>query len=138
MHTLKDKLRRKLQMSRFTPAITTAIFILGFSLASAQPLSQASAGDGEVHEITVTATKYEFNPNPIRVKKGERVKLIVTAQDHDHGFQLEAFNIQQEIKKGTSVTVEFTADRAGTFPFHCSKFCGFGHRKMKGTLVVEE
>ena len=125
-------------MSRVSLSITTAVFILGFSLATTQISSQATAGSGEVHEIKVSATKYEFNPNPIRVKKGERVRLIVTAQDHDHGFQLDAFNIQQEIKKGTSVTVEFTADRAGTFPFHCSKFCGFGHGKMKGTLVVEE
>jgi len=58
--------------------------------------------------------------------------------DHDHGFKLDAFNIDQKVKKGASSTVEFTADRAGTFPFQCSDFCGLGHRKMKGTLVIEE
>ena len=30
-----------------------------------------------------------------------------------------------------------TADKAGTFPFECSHFCGFGHKRMKGELVVE-
>ena len=93
---------------------------------------------GEVREIQMTAKKYEFNPNLITVKKGERVKLIITALDRDHGFKLEAFGINQKLKKGDATTIEFTADKVGTFPFQCSEFCGFGHGRMKGKLVVEE
>lgn len=93
---------------------------------------------GQAVEIKVTAKKYQFEPNVITVKKGQQVKLIVTALDHDHGFKLEAFNIDQRLKKGDPATIEFTADKAGTFPFQCSVVCGFGHRKMKGKLVVEE
>ena len=81
-------------------------------------------------EIPVLAKKYEFNPKVITVKKGEHVKLIITALDHDHGFQCDAFNVIQKIRKGTSATIEFTADNVGTFPFHCSDFCGLGHHKM--------
>ena len=92
----------------------------------------------QAHEIQVTAKKYEFSPNPIRVKKGEPVKLIITATDHDHGFSLEAFHIKQKLKKGEPATIEFTPDKAGTFPFKCSVFCGMGHGGMKGALVVEE
>ncbi len=102
----------------------------------AQSPSQQTAP--AVHEIQMTAKKYEYSPNPIRVKKGERVRLIITATDRDHGFKLEAFNIEQRLKKGVPTTVEFTADKAGTFPFKCSVHCGFGHGGMKGTLIVEE
>jgi len=91
-----------------------------------------------VHEIQVTLRKYEFGPGLLRVRKGEQVRLIMAAVDHDHGFKLDDFNINQKIPKGTTVVVEFTADKAGTFQFHCSNVCGFGHRNMKGTLVVEE
>ena len=91
----------------------------------------------ETHEITVTAKKYEFDPNSIQVKKGEHVKLLITATDHDHGFKLEAFHINQKLPKGQTVTVEFDANEAGTFPFECSHFCGLGHKRMKGELVVE-
>lgn len=98
----------------------------------------AAAPAGEVREIQMTAKKYEFNPNLITVKKGERVTLIITALDRDHGFKLEAFGINQRLKKGDATTIEFTADKAGTFPFQCSEFCGFGHGRMKGKLVVEE
>ena len=94
-------------------------------------------GQGEANEIKVSAKKYEFSPSAIHVKKGDHVKLVITATDHDHGFKLEAFQIDQSLKKGEATTVEFSADRAGTFPFECSHFCGLGHKKMKGELVVE-
>jgi cytochrome c oxidase subunit 2 len=93
---------------------------------------------GATQEIQMTAKKYEFNPNLITVKKGTHVKLIITALDRDHGFKLEAFGINQKLKKGDPTTIEFTADKVGTFPFQCSVFCGMGHRRMKGKLVVEE
>jgi len=85
----------------------------------------------------MTAVKYRFTPDVIKVKKGDRVRLVVTALDRDHGFKLEAFQIDKKLPKGEPVAVEFTADRAGTFPFQCSQFCGLGHKKMKGQLVVE-
>ncbi|HEY6348553.1 MAG TPA: cupredoxin domain-containing protein [Candidatus Angelobacter sp.] len=100
--------------------------------------AMAAQAAPDVHEIQVTAKKYEFSPSPIRVKKGEHVKLLITAIDHDHGFQLEAFHIKQKLKKGEPATIEFTPDKAGSFPFKCSAFCGLGHGGMKGTLIVEE
>ena len=116
-------------------AIALAVLVmLGVRVLAQQ--TPAQPGDG--HEIQMTAKKYEFTPNEITVKKGEHVKLVITALDRDHGFKLEAFGINQKLKKGEATTIEFTADRAGTFPFQCSEFCGFGHGKMKGKLVVEE
>jgi cytochrome c oxidase subunit 2 len=97
----------------------------------------ARPGASEAAEIKVTARKYEFDPGVIRVKKGDHLKLVITAEDHDHGFKLEAFHIDQKLKKGEVTPIEFTADQAGTFPFQCSHFCGTGHRKMKGELIVE-
>ena len=91
-----------------------------------------------VHEIQVTLRKYEFSPGLVRVRKGEQVRLIMAAVDHDHGFRLDDFQINQKIRKGTRAVVEFTADKAGTFQFRCSNVCGLGHRNMNGMLVVEE
>jgi cytochrome c oxidase subunit 2 len=91
----------------------------------------------DANAIRMTAKKYEFQPDVIKVKKGDHVKLTITATDKDHGFKLEAFHIDQKLEKGKAVEVEFTADQAGTFPFQCSHFCGLGHKKMKGELIVE-
>lgn len=104
----------------------------------AQDRSDAVEQRAGVHEVQVTSRKYEFSSSSLRVKKGEQVRLIIAALDHDHGFKLDEFQINQKIKKGKTATVEFTADKAGTFSFRCSNFCGLGHRGMKGTLVVEE
>jgi len=41
------------------------------------------------------------------------------------------------IKTGTTKVVEFTADRAGEFPFYCSVRCSPLHMALMGTLVVE-
>jgi cytochrome c oxidase subunit II len=118
------------------------IFALALAVFLAVALGSAAAQDtqasGPAKEIQVTAKKYSFSPDTIRVKKGDRVRLVITATDRDHGFKLEAFHIEQKLKKGTPTTVEFTADQAGTFPFKCSVVCGFGHHGMKGKLIVEE
>ena len=121
---------------------TILIGLTILSAASARTVAQVAqdAGTGVqgVHEIQVTLRKYEFSPGSLRVKKGEQVRLVMTAVDHEHGFKLDDFNINKKIPQGTTVIVEFTADKAGTFQFRCSSVCGLGHRGMKGTLVVEE
>jgi len=116
----------------------TLILISCFGAAGVLLLGQAPPLSTGAREIQVTAKKYQFVPSTITVKKGEHVKLTITALDHDHGFKLEAFQIDKLLKKGQATTIEFTADKAGTFPFHCSHLCGMGHAKMKGQLVVED
>ncbi len=119
------------QKSIFAALLILSLTAFFNAMAQDQPASA-------VQEIQVTAKKYEFSPNPIRVKKGQPVKLIVTATDHDHGIEIEEFHIKEKLKKGEPATIEFTPEKAGTFPFKCSVFCGLGHGKMKGTIVVEE
>jgi cytochrome c oxidase subunit 2 len=109
-----------------------AMCLTGVAAAAEQAAAPA------VHEITMTAKNYEFDPGVITVKKGEKVRLIITATDRDHGIKLDAFDVNQVLKKGDPTIIEFTADKAGTFEFKCSVYCGLGHRKMKGKLVVEE
>jgi len=117
-----------------------SILILGVlvtCLAGADGVAGQAASAG-IHEITMTAKCYAFDPAIIQVKKGEKVRLIITATDRDHGIKIEGYDINQVLKKGDPTTIEFTADKAGTFVFKCSVFCGMGHRKMKGMLRVQE
>ena len=108
------------------------ILLAAGGLAAQQPPSAPP-----VHEIRMTAKKYEYAPNEIHVKQGERVRLLLTALDRKHGFEIKDLGIKTELEKGKETAVEFVAERAGEFPFNCSSFCGFGHRRMKGKLVVE-
>jgi len=92
----------------------------------------------DAREITMTAKKYEFSPDTVRLKRGDHVKLVITSLDRDHGIKIEGYQIEKKLPKGEAVTIELVADKAGTFPFKCSTFCGMGHGKMKGQLIVEE
>jgi heme/copper-type cytochrome/quinol oxidase subunit 2 len=119
-----------------------AIFIFSALLAIVPIGARAQAearenGVPQVREFKMTARKYRFDPKVITVKQGDTVRLIITALDHDHGFELKAYGINQKLNKGDPATIEFTASKAGTFTFHCSVFCGLGHRRMKGRLIVE-
>jgi cytochrome c oxidase subunit 2 len=118
-------------MTRLSVTLAAAALLAGPAYLLEKPLS------GEDSEIRVTARKYEFVPGVIKVKRGDHIRLVITALDRDHGFKLEAFHIDEKLAKGEAVTVDFTADHAGTFSFECSHFCGLGHQKMKGQLTVE-
>ncbi len=92
---------------------------------------------GEVREIEVTAKQWEFTPNPIKVKFGERVRLKIKSIDVTHGFALPDFGINEVLNPEQEVVVEFVANKRGTFDFFCSVQCGQGHAGMRGQLVVE-
>ena len=115
------------------------ILVAGFlGMCLAGPVLAAAEDAPAYHEFTMTARNYEFDPAVITVKKGEKVRLIITATDREHGIKIEGYDIDQVLKAGAPTIIEFTADKAGTFDFKCSVYCGFGHRKMKGKLVVED
>jgi cytochrome c oxidase subunit 2 len=90
-----------------------------------------------VKEITMTAKKFKFEPSTIKVNKGDKVKIAITSTDVTHGFAIDEYNINERIKPRETVNVEFVADKTGTFTFYCSVYCGSGHGRMKGKLVVE-
>lgn len=92
---------------------------------------------GALKEVKIVAKQFSFSPAEIRVKKGERVRLVVTNEDVSHGIAIPAFNVNLQLNPGEIGTAEFVADKSGSYPFFCNVFCGSGHRDMKGTLIVE-
>lgn len=97
-----------------------------------------STSTSNVKEFSINARQWEFSPSSISVKKGDRVKLTITSFDVPHGFALPEYNIDELLAPGVTKTVEFTADKAGSFGFFCNVFCGSGHTNMKGMLIVSE
>lgn len=95
------------------------------------------APSGEVKEIKVTARQFQFEPATIEVNKGDKVRLIVTSIDVPHGIAIPEYGINERLDPGKPVTIEFTAEKEGTFTTFCSVFCGSGHSNMKGKIVVK-
>lgn len=103
-----------------------------------KPAEKPAPATPSVKSFSIVAKNWVFEPATITVKKGDTVKLSIKSVDVDHGFALSAFNVNKPLKPGQTTTVEFVADKTGSFTFFCSVFCGSGHSGMRGTLVVEE
>ncbi|WML48368.1 cupredoxin domain-containing protein [Neobacillus sp. PS3-34] len=88
---------------------------------------------GNVVNIKVMAKDFEYDKKEIHVKKGDKVKITLQSDDGGHGFTIPAYNVNIQGNK----SAEFTADKTGTFEYHCSVMCGTGHAKMTGKLIVE-
>lgn len=96
-----------------------------------------AAQEAAVKTFNVVAKRFTFEPSTIEVTQGDRVKLVVTSADGVHGVGIRKFKVNKLVPRGgTAVTIEFTADEAGTFPIVCSEACGDGHADMRGSLVV--
>ena len=136
----------------FLPTASVFALALALCLPKASPVV---AEDQKVQIIELTAKKYEYSPSPVHVKGGTKVQLRITATDHDHGFKISAvpdgalsnggdgliFSSAQEcwqLKKGETTTIEFLAKTPGTYTFKCCHTCGFGHKGMKGQIIVEQ
>lgn len=90
-----------------------------------------------VREFPVTATNYKFDVTEIKVKLNDTVKILVTNNEGLHDFVIDEFAVKtKRIAAGQEDTVEFIADKPGTFEYYCSVG---NHRAMgmKGILTVE-
>jgi heme/copper-type cytochrome/quinol oxidase subunit 2 len=93
-------------------------------------------------DYTVTPTGGSPTGDQIVVKRGDQVRLILTATDNGigsgHGFQMSPFVSSRALRVGQETVVEFTASEAGAFTFVCTVVCGGGHTGMRGTMTVQQ
>ena len=93
--------------------------------------------DGQTVSVTVTGTKFKFDPSEIKVKLGDTVKIHFVNGDGFHDWVIDEFNARtKQINGGQSDDISFVANKAGTFVYYCSVG---NHRAMgmKGNLIVE-
>ncbi len=86
---------------------------------------------------TFSGSNYSYSPNEIRVKKGDQVKITFMSQGGIHDLVINDFNVKtNQLQSGQQETINFTADKTGTFEFYCSVG---NHRAMGmvGKLIVE-
>ena len=101
-----------------------------------QTATKPTTATGTVKEFKMTAKQFAFEPSTIEVNKGDKVRLIVTSTDVPHGIAIPEYGINERLDVGKPVTIEFTADKQGSFTAFCSVFCGSGHSAMKGKIIV--
>jgi len=110
---------------------------MGMTMTTEESSSSSDMMMGEGKEIVVSGSNFAFAPSEIKVKKGEKVMITFKNTGGFHDFVIDEFDVRtNQIKDGEEESVEFTADKAGTFEYYCSVG---QHRQMgmKGKLIVE-
>jgi heme/copper-type cytochrome/quinol oxidase subunit 2 len=87
-------------------------------------------------EFTIVAKDHVFTPNKLEVSQDDLVKITLRSEQRPASFAIDAYRIVKRVAGGTSITFEFRADQAGSFPFYCSLTIDDGCRTMQGELVV--
>jgi len=119
---------------RISIRIAAALIVLAPALASR---AQEPTPAAEPRKITIRAKKFQFNPSRIELTAGEPVEITLQSEDATHGFICKELGIEKVVyEKGKPATVRLTPQTPGTYEFKCAKWCGFGHGKMKGQIVV--
>jgi cytochrome c oxidase subunit II len=88
--------------------------------------------------IQIQAKRFEFTPTQIVLKRGVPVILELTSLDVVHGFNVPGLGIRADVLPGQTTRVRLVPDKVGRFDYRCDHFCGLGHWKVKGTIVVED
>lgn len=116
----------------------SARFIIILILVCMMMAANIPAADESVQTIRISARKFEYTPNEIRLKKGVPVILEFTSSDRLHGFNCPGLGVRSDIPPGKISRVRIKPEKAGTYEFFCDNYCGEGHENMTGRFVVEE
>ena len=99
----------------------------------------ANTGVGtQVKTFTVEGSNFKYMPTQMTVRKGDTVRIVFKNTEGFHDFVIDEFKAKtKQFKEGNEETIEFIADKAGSFEYYCSVG---KHREMgmKGTLTVTE
>ena len=139
---LHARLRRFARYAAFLVPALAGGFLLRAVLAVlvAQDFSPASTAQDQgptARPFAVVARRYKFEPARIEVLQNDLVKIELRAEDIAHSWTVDDYRIAKRVSPGQTVTFEFRADKAGTFPFYCSLQTEDGCRQMHGELVVK-
>jgi heme/copper-type cytochrome/quinol oxidase subunit 2 len=106
---------------------------------TAEPIaSDRAAQDRPVREFTITAADCSYTPPRIDVALGDRVRIIFVAEDAPHSLVVAAYRLSKRAVPGRPATLEFLADRVGTFLYFSDLSSDQDCANMRGELIVTE
>lgn len=134
------KMKRTLVLATFLVVVLTLANTLLFLKVEGQESTVT------VIEVTMTAYYWRFKPSTIVVSENDTVRLTITSINNmmpmmvymfpNHGIEIHDYELNYTLPVGETVTIDFVANKTGTFHFHCTIYCGVGHEDMHGELIV--
>ena len=123
-----------------TPVATVSVTpspSLSASPTATPKASPTGTAVSTIKTFTVIGKSFSFTPSTITVNKGDTVKIVFQNTEGNHNWVIDEFNAHTKvISAGQTDTIQFVADKTGTFQYYCSVGA---HRQlgMVGTLTVK-
>ncbi len=132
----------KRQISLMVVVIVAAILLIitaGVAMTRTSLADDSEPASGQVNkEFTIWARQFDFTPAVITVQQGDYVRVNLKTADVAHGWYIDGYDINIKVSGGDTTSVEFVADKAGTYKIRCSVTCGPFHPFLAGKFVVEQ
>lgn len=83
------------------------------------------------------AEKGGWTPENLTAVVGQPLHLRLTSDDVTHGFAIgQSSQPAVDVKPGEFTDVTLSFDHPGKYTFHCTRWCGLNHWRMRGTIEV--
>ncbi len=118
-------------------ATRTKLVIATFLLVLSMTIILTACSVPQTRSFDMIGQDFRFSPDTLRVNDGDTVKINFSNPDVvPHLIDLPAFNQHIALAPGGEFTLEFLADKTGSFPFVCS-VPGHEEAGMVGSVIVE-
>jgi len=87
-------------------------------------------------EVYLVARMWSWYPI-LKLREGETYRIHMSSLDLNHGFSLQPLNINFQVLPGYDHVITMTPTTTGEFTIVCNEFCGIGHDRMIGKIIVE-
>lgn len=105
----------------------------------AMPATLASEVDAGVPlDVYLLVQQWSFDPDVLRLRAGTPYRFRMMAVDVAHGASLQLGPASRiiRLRKGGLVEQEITFTRSGEYLVYCTLYCGIGHDRMSGRVIV--
>ncbi len=132
----------KRQISLMVVVVVTTILLMitaGVAMTRTSLADDSEPVSGQVDkEFTIWARQFDYTPAVITVQQGDHVRVNLKTADVSHGWYIDGYDVDIKVSGGETASVEFVADKAGTFKIRCSVTCGPFHPFVAGKFVVQQ
>lgn len=141
-HNVPGLHRREIEIGWIAATAFAALFF--FWWATSLNLQFQKPPDGAI-EIHINAKQWMWKAShengarelgTLHVPVGQPVKLYMESQDVIHSFFVPAFRLKQDVVPGRTTITWFNTTEPGTYELLCAEYCGTGHSRMRGEVVV--
>ncbi len=120
--------------------VLSALFLGGCGFFGGKKVELKVPEESVIVRVTITAKRYSFTPNLIRVKQGQALEIKLVSEDVPHGFGIRRpgrIRNFGSFEPGQPITVVVRTDTKGVIEFFSTVYSGVDYNDMQGKILVE-